>query len=138
MNALHSNPLNRPSGENNAKTSARKKRSGSVSPGSADMGTSANDGPAMDTSDMVQPIHRVVDLGIHFFDTTGVCGLLTSEDWSGKALFHTRDKVVMATPSGFVDIHLAEDDLRHIDETTAAVTVEDERHPAALSGYPGL
>lgn len=37
-----------------------------------------------------------------------------------------------------VDIKLTDDDLRYIDETTAAVTIEGERHPAALSGSLGL
>ena len=37
-----------------------------------------------------------------------------------------------------VDVKLTEEDLRHIDEATAGITIEGERHPAILSGSLGL
>lgn len=138
MNALHSNPLNRPSGENNAKTSAGEKRTGSVGPGPADMGTSANAGPATHINDTVKPMHRVIDIDIHFSIRPEFVDRSPAKTGLASRPFTPGTKSSWRPHPASVDIHLAEDDLRHIDEATAAVTIEGKRHPAALSGYPGL
>ena len=51
--------------------------------------------------DMVQLIHKAVDLGVTFFDTAEVYGPFYSEEIVGEALKAIRDQVVIATKFGF-------------------------------------
>lgn len=52
--------------------------------------------------DVVALIHRAVDLGVTLFDTAEVYGPSTNEELLGKALKGKRDRVVVATKTGFV------------------------------------
>src|SRR5437763_11635023 len=47
-------------------------------------------------------IHRAIDLGVTLFDTAEIYGPFTNEQFLGKALRGKRDKVVVATKTGFV------------------------------------
>ena len=51
--------------------------------------------------DMIALIRRAYDSGVTFFDTAGVYGPYTSEEWVGEALAPVRDKVIIATKFGF-------------------------------------
>lgn len=51
--------------------------------------------------DMITLIRRAYDSGVTFFDTAEVYGPYTSEEWVGEALAPVRDKVIIATKSGF-------------------------------------
>ncbi len=64
------------------------------------MGMSHGYGPAADKKDMVNLIHKAVDMGITFFDTAEVYGPFINEELVGEALFPLRDKVIIATKFG--------------------------------------
>ncbi|HTV82361.1 MAG TPA: aldo/keto reductase [Acidobacteriaceae bacterium] len=65
------------------------------------MGMSFSYGAAHDENEMIDLMHRAVDLGVTFFDTAEVYGPFTNENLVGKALSPLRDKVVIATKFGF-------------------------------------
>jgi aryl-alcohol dehydrogenase-like predicted oxidoreductase len=65
------------------------------------MGMSFSYGAAHDENEMVNLMHKAVDLGVSFFDTAEVYGPFTNENLVGKALSPIRDKVVIATKFGF-------------------------------------
>jgi aryl-alcohol dehydrogenase-like predicted oxidoreductase len=52
--------------------------------------------------DAIAVIHRAIDLGVTLFDTAEIYGPLTNETLLGKALKGKRDRVVIATKTGFV------------------------------------
>lgn len=64
------------------------------------MGMSHGYGPAADKKEMVNLIHKAVDMGITFFDTAEVYGPFTNEELIGEALAPLRDKVIIATKFG--------------------------------------
>ena len=53
---------------------------------------------------MVQFIHRAVDMGQNFFDTSELYGIYKNEELIGEALESCRHKVVVATKFGW-NIH---------------------------------
>lgn len=59
-------------------------------------------GPASDKKDMVNLIHKAVDLGVNFFDTAEIYGPFSSEEYVGEAFKQSslRQKVVIATKFG--------------------------------------
>jgi aryl-alcohol dehydrogenase-like predicted oxidoreductase len=65
------------------------------------MGMSFSYGVVHDENEMINLIHKAVDMGITFFDTAEVYGPFTNEVLVGKALSSIRDKVVIATKFGF-------------------------------------
>jgi len=65
------------------------------------MGMSFSYGEPKDEGEMVDLLHKSVDLGITFFDTAEVYGPFTNERLVGKALAPLREKVVIATKFGF-------------------------------------
>ena len=65
------------------------------------MGMSFSYGAAHDENEMVNLMHKAVDLGVTFFDTAEVYGPFTNENLVGKALSPIREKVVIATKFGF-------------------------------------
>ena len=65
------------------------------------MGMSFSYGTVHDEADMIDLMHKAVDLGVTFFDTAEVYGPFTNEVLVGKALSPIRDKVVIATKFGF-------------------------------------
>jgi aryl-alcohol dehydrogenase-like predicted oxidoreductase len=65
------------------------------------MGMSFSYGDAHDENEMINLIHKAVDLGVTFFDTAEVYGPFTNERLVGKALAPLREKVVIATKFGF-------------------------------------
>ena len=65
------------------------------------MGMSFSYGAPKDENEMVELMHKAVDLGVTFFDTAEVYGPFTNERLVGKALSPIRDKVVIATKFGF-------------------------------------
>ncbi|OWM70962.1 hypothetical protein CDL15_Pgr013143 [Punica granatum] len=64
------------------------------------MSMSASYGPPKPEPDMIALIHRAVDSGITFLDTSDVYGPDTNEDLLGKALKGIRDRVQLATKFG--------------------------------------
>jgi aryl-alcohol dehydrogenase-like predicted oxidoreductase len=65
------------------------------------MGMSEFYGPR-DEAESIATIHRAVELGVTFFDTSDIYGPQTNEILVGKALHAHRDKVVIATKFGIV------------------------------------
>ena len=65
------------------------------------MGMSFSYGTTRDENEMVNLMHKAVDLGVTFFDTAEVYGPFTNENLVGKALSPIRDKVIIATKFGF-------------------------------------
>jgi aryl-alcohol dehydrogenase-like predicted oxidoreductase len=65
------------------------------------MGMSDFYGPR-DESESVVTLHRALDLGINFFDTSDVYGPHTNEELVGRTLRPHRDKVIIATKFGIV------------------------------------
>ena len=65
------------------------------------MGMSFSYFPFPEKKDAIALIHKVVDMGLNFFDTAEVYGPFTNEALVGEALNPLRDKVVIATKFGF-------------------------------------
>ncbi len=57
---------------------------------------------AGDETESIATIHRAIDLGVDFFDTSDIYGPFTNEVLVGKALRPYRDQVVVATKFGIV------------------------------------
>jgi aryl-alcohol dehydrogenase-like predicted oxidoreductase len=68
------------------------------------MGMTHGYGKPADKKEMINLIHKAVDMGITFFDTAEVYGPHTNEELVGEALSSLRDKVIIATKFGiFID-----------------------------------
>jgi aryl-alcohol dehydrogenase-like predicted oxidoreductase len=65
------------------------------------MGMSFSYGVVHDENEMIDLMHKAVEMGITFFDTAEIYGPFTNEVLVGKALSPIRDKVVIATKFGF-------------------------------------
>ena len=65
------------------------------------MGMSDFYGP-LDDAESIATIHRALDLGVTFFDTSDMYGPHTNEMLVGKALAGRRDEAVIATKFGIV------------------------------------
>lgn len=65
------------------------------------MAMSAGYGPPADKKQMIELLHRAVDLGVTFFDTAEVYGPFVNEELVGEALAPFKGKVVIATKFGF-------------------------------------
>ena len=65
------------------------------------MGMSFSYGPPKDKQEMIDLLHKAVELGITFFDTAEIYGPFLNEELVGEALQPLRDKVVIATKFGF-------------------------------------
>jgi aryl-alcohol dehydrogenase-like predicted oxidoreductase len=55
-----------------------------------------------DDDDSISAIHRALDLGINFLDTSDAYGPFTNEELVGRAIRGRRDQVVLATKFGIV------------------------------------
>ena len=65
------------------------------------MGMSEFYGPG-DEKESIATIHRALDLGVDFLDTSDIYGIGRNEDLVGKAIRDRRDKVVFATKFGIL------------------------------------
>lgn len=65
------------------------------------MGLNYHRGVAKDRNEMIKVVHEAIDAGITMFDTAAVYGPYTNEELVGDALVGYRDKVQIATKSGF-------------------------------------
>src|SRR3972149_1981806 len=65
------------------------------------MGMSEFYGPG-DEKESIATIHRALDLGVDFLDTSDIYGIGRNEDLVGKAIRDRRDKVVLATKFGIL------------------------------------
>jgi aryl-alcohol dehydrogenase-like predicted oxidoreductase len=65
------------------------------------MGMSFGYGPAKDEKEMIQLIHKAVEMGVTFFDTAEVYGPYFNEELVGKALNPFKNQVQIATKFGF-------------------------------------
>jgi aryl-alcohol dehydrogenase-like predicted oxidoreductase len=65
------------------------------------MGMSFGYGTISDEKEMIQLIHKAIELGVTFFDTAEVYGPFINEELVGKALEPFKSKVVIATKFGF-------------------------------------
>ena len=65
------------------------------------MGFSQSYPPFPEKSEAIRVIHRAVELGINFFDTSEAYGPYKNEELVGEALRPYRDKVVIATKFGW-------------------------------------
>ena len=55
-----------------------------------------------DDHESTATLHRALDLGITFFDTSDLYGAGANERLVGAALSHARDRVVLATKFGYL------------------------------------
>lgn len=65
------------------------------------MGLSQSYPPFPDKQDSIQFLHRAVEMGQTFFDTSEVYGIYENENLLGEALEPYRDKIVLATKFGW-------------------------------------
>ena len=65
------------------------------------MGMSQNYGPT-DDAESIRTIHRAIDLGINFFDTSDAYGAGANERLLGRALASVRPRVIIATKFGLI------------------------------------
>lgn len=66
------------------------------------MGMTSSYGAVHDQNEMINLIHKAVDMGVTLFDTAEVYGPFTNEILVGKALSAVHDRVVIATKFGFI------------------------------------
>jgi aryl-alcohol dehydrogenase-like predicted oxidoreductase len=57
---------------------------------------------ARDDKESIATIHRAIDLGVTFFDTSDMYGPFINEELVGKALCGQREKVIIATKFGYI------------------------------------